>query len=287
MCDRTKEQATLQIDGKPHVASNRCTECGYYISAHRVRGAAAAAPPATAMLPVAVMLPAAVVPGVATTSVDTPNHSHSSPSSSCYTCASKKVVCNGTDSGCAFREMSAHPAKRKQAPAPPDSSSSPSSSDTPSSPSDDSSDRDDNDSDRDVKPKRLMLRRYKDRAPKRIKQENCPFTYDELIRYTTSAQDLLKACTECNRRVKDHVREATDKEQVKHNKHHFRLPDQKYFPIFRDARNAPMHDPALFLRKLDRQLSLHEVPRASWEKVLVSCVTEDLMQEWIDRDSFS
>ena len=62
----------------------------------------------------------------------------------------------------------------------------------------------------------------------------------------------------------------------------FRLPSQDNFPIFKDPDDKQMHDPRLFFRKLDRALGLHMVPRILWERVLVSCVQQDLDQQYVE-----
>ena len=290
VCKDSREQVESHRDpDKPQVPSNRCTTCGHYVSSHRIR---VKNPPTSA----------------ATTGRSGVNDGRpradkpSNTSSSCYTCTAKKVICNGTDSSCLYRTpgrigSAPPPQKRQRPPAPPsdpseDDDNSGNDNNNDDDENDDNNDGSDNNDDDEVvdvdndknnntetKPKRLHLRRFK-----KVKQETpvgpCPFTYEELVRYTKSAEDLLKTCTYCAHRVKDHAREVIKgKEKVKQP---FRLPDQKYFPIFRDAKNPDMKDPGLFLRKLDRQLNLHDIPRGSWEKILVSCVTEDLMQEWIE-----
>ena len=60
------------------------------------------------------------------------------------------------------------------------------------------------------------------------------------------------------------------------------MPSKDNFPTFRDSKDTLMHDPYEFLTKLDRQLRLHNVPSDRYGSVLVSCITDRLMQDWIE-----
>jgi hypothetical protein len=104
----------------------------------------------------------------------------------------------------------------------------------------------------------------------------CKFKFNDYTKMAKNIKDMLNKCIEptCSLLWKDHQNDRST----------FKMPSgANCFPIFRDPNNKLMSDPHEFLVKLERQLRLYSVPSDSYGIVLVSCVTDRLMQDWIEQ----
>lgn len=105
---------------------------------------------------------------------------------------------------------------------------------------------------------------------------SCKFTFDDYVRMSRAPDDMLLPCVEesCSTRRKDHAKQVSES--------HFKMPPRDAFPTFRDPKDKLMEDPFEFLVKLERQLKLHRVPLDRYGVILVSCLRDRLMQEWVE-----
>jgi hypothetical protein len=60
------------------------------------------------------------------------------------------------------------------------------------------------------------------------------------------------------------------------------MPSRDNFPTFRDPKDKLMEDPYEFLAQLERQLKLHNVPPSRYGIVLIACLRDRIMQEWVE-----
>lgn len=104
----------------------------------------------------------------------------------------------------------------------------------------------------------------------------CKFTFDDYVRMSRTPDDMLQPCVEatCSVRRKDHEKQVSESS--------FKMPPREAFPTFRDPKDKLMDDPFEFLAKLERQLKLYRVPRDRYGVILVSCLRDRLMQEWVE-----
>jgi hypothetical protein len=104
----------------------------------------------------------------------------------------------------------------------------------------------------------------------------CKFTFDDYVRMSKDPGDMLQPCIEesCPARRKDHAKQTSESR--------FKMPGRECFPTFRDPRDKLMSDPHEFLSKLDRQLKLYSVPSDRYGVVLISCLRDRIMQEWVE-----
>ncbi len=104
----------------------------------------------------------------------------------------------------------------------------------------------------------------------------CKFTFDDYVRMSRAPDDMLQPCVEasCSVRRKDHEKQVSESS--------FKMPPRDAFPTFRDPKDKLMDDPFEFLIKLERQLKLHRVPLDRYGVILVSCLRDRLMQEWVE-----
>lgn len=103
----------------------------------------------------------------------------------------------------------------------------------------------------------------------------CALTYDEAVKFCSSVEELVAPCKLCGKPNNQHAR-------TKPASSAFRMPPASEFPVFRDPSDSRMSDPRLFFNKLERALRFHSVPEELWKRVLVSCVHDELMQQWIE-----
>lgn len=61
------------------------------------------------------------------------------------------------------------------------------------------------------------------------------------------------------------------------------MPNRENFPTFRDPKDEEMRDPHEFTTKLNRALDLHGVPERHRGRVLLSCITDRVMAEDVER----
>jgi hypothetical protein len=102
----------------------------------------------------------------------------------------------------------------------------------------------------------------------------CSLTYEEATKFCTSQEHFVEPCKLCGAANNKHMRASNT----------FRMPFMKEFPVFRDPSDSQMNDPRLFFNKLERALIFHSVPDNKWRRVVVSCVHDDLMQQWIEEN---
>jgi hypothetical protein len=104
---------------------------------------------------------------------------------------------------------------------------------------------------------------------------SCKFTFDDYVRMCKDPAEMLFACvdTKCTLRRTDHAK-ASDSS--------YKMPSQDCFPRFRDHKDKNMSDPHEFLIKLERQLKLYSVPVDRYGAVLISCLPDRLMQDWVE-----
>lgn len=109
----------------------------------------------------------------------------------------------------------------------------------------------------------------------------CKFTFDDYVRMSRTPDDMLQPCVEvsCRVRRKDHEKQVSESS--------FKMPPRDAFPTFRDPKDKLMDDPFEFLIKLERQLKLHRVPLDRYGVILVSCLRDRLMQEWVETNIVS
>lgn len=62
----------------------------------------------------------------------------------------------------------------------------------------------------------------------------------------------------------------------------FKMPSPDCFPKFRDSKDKLMSDPHEFLMLLERRMTFHGVPANRYGVVLVSCLPDRLMQDWVE-----
>jgi hypothetical protein len=106
----------------------------------------------------------------------------------------------------------------------------------------------------------------------------CKFTFENYMQMMSHSDDMLRPCIEpsCRLLCKDHpLREASDPSR-------FKMPSRDNFPMFRDPKDSLMSDPAEFLIKLERQMRLHGVPEPRYGSVLISCLSDRLMQDAVE-----
>ena len=109
---------------------------------------------------------------------------------------------------------------------------------------------------------------------------SCPFTFDDYGKINKEEKDWSLSCIEkkCKLLRKDHRR------HVHTSSSSFKMPPPGSFPTFRDRNDELMSDAHEFLVKLDRQLKLHDVPADRYGMILISCITDRIMADWVEKN---
>lgn len=107
----------------------------------------------------------------------------------------------------------------------------------------------------------------------------CKFTFETYASMVKSAEDMRRPCLlpNCKLLWMDHFSRTSSTPSDSS----FRMPSKENFPVFRDPKDENMHDPTEFLIKLDRQLKLHAVPEKRYGDVLIACLPDRLMQDYM------
>lgn len=106
---------------------------------------------------------------------------------------------------------------------------------------------------------------------------SCSFTFDNYVNMCSAPESMLLPCvmSGCPLTRADHPKSRFGSET-------FKMPSPNPFPCFRDPSDDTMSDPFEFLVKLERLLKLYNVPSTQWGPVLVSCLPNRQMQEWVE-----
>lgn len=107
----------------------------------------------------------------------------------------------------------------------------------------------------------------------------CNLTLEFYASMAKTAEDMLLRCVDpaCALLRKDHRLKAKESSTAK-------MPSLDNFPKFRDPNDKLMSDPYEFLVRLERQLKFYDLDTARYGTVLVNCVPDRLMQDWIEQN---
>lgn len=105
----------------------------------------------------------------------------------------------------------------------------------------------------------------------------CKFSFDDYLRMSNKAEMMGLACVDpsCSLLRREHRKAQSDHAS-------FKMPSGDCFPKFRDPKDKLMHDPHEFLLQLERRMTFHGVPANRFGIVLVSCLPDRLMQDWVE-----
>jgi len=107
----------------------------------------------------------------------------------------------------------------------------------------------------------------------------CNLTLEFYTSMAKAAEDMLLRCVDptCALQRKDHRAKVKESSTAK-------MPSLDNFPKFRDPKDKLMEDPYEFLVRLERQLKFYDLDTARYGTVLVNCVPDRLMQDWIEQN---